>query len=376
MATDRPTPRLLREGQQIDDGKVVVECLLGEGASAEVYRVRHRYLGRQALKVFRGAGLTGDEIEAVLAEAKLLTELGHPNIVRVFDAGTVESSVGSSAYFTMEHAAGGDLVRFWRSFGHRFVPVPTAVDAVAQVCRGLAAAHGASPPIVHRDVKPNNIVWGYDGESDAIRFRVSDFSLAKRVNPLSLMATARGTVTFKAPETFVDPTADSCRGDVWAVGMVAYLLLTDRLPYDGLTVVDLVRRTPFDRPVPAPGDLNLAVDAQLDRIVLRALAVDPADRYPSAGAMLADLAAWSAATPPEDRVDDAQVTSKDPVGVPASPFDQSDVAALAAKADELGRQFATLPEALALAHEVQARSPELGERFADRVGLWRKGIVR
>lgn len=135
---------LLSEGAAIRD-TYEIERFLGEGAFAEVYRVRHRYLGRQALKLFKLPGLTTAEVQDMLGEAVLLSKIDHPNIVRVFDANTTTIEDQVFGYFTMEHVAGGSLDRFWRSFGARFVPVPIAVDLAKQVCRGLAAAHSQPP---------------------------------------------------------------------------------------------------------------------------------------------------------------------------------------------------------------------------------------
>jgi serine/threonine protein kinase len=95
---------LLTEGQSVRD-TYEVERFLGEGAFAEVYRVRHRYLGRQALKLFKMSGLTAPEVEAMLGEAVLLSRIEHPNIVRVFDANTITIDGQLYGYFTMEHVA-------------------------------------------------------------------------------------------------------------------------------------------------------------------------------------------------------------------------------------------------------------------------------
>src|SRR5438094_8126968 len=100
--------RLLEEGQTVRD-TYEVERYLGEGAFAEVYRVKHRFLGRQAMKVFKTIGMTMEETEQMLGEAILLSRIGHPNIVRVFDANVTETSRGVCGFFTMEYIAGGSL---------------------------------------------------------------------------------------------------------------------------------------------------------------------------------------------------------------------------------------------------------------------------
>src|SRR5213592_2252875 len=97
--------RLLEEGQTVRD-TYEVERFLGEGAFAEVYRVKHRFLGRQAMKVFKRVGMNLEEIHEMLGEAILLSRIGHPNIVRVFDANVLAAAQGTCGYFTMEHLPG------------------------------------------------------------------------------------------------------------------------------------------------------------------------------------------------------------------------------------------------------------------------------
>src|SRR5512141_1233487 len=97
---------LINEGQVVRD-TYEVERFLGEGAFAEVYRVKHRFLGRQAMKVFKQVGMTAAEAEVALSEAIILSRLGHPNIVRVFDAGTLDTKGDTRGYVTMEYVAGG-----------------------------------------------------------------------------------------------------------------------------------------------------------------------------------------------------------------------------------------------------------------------------
>jgi serine/threonine-protein kinase len=183
---------LLEEGQIIRD-TYEVERYLAEGAFAEVYRVKHPYFGRQAMKVFKRTGMARAELEEMMAEAVMLSRLAHPNIVRVFDANTVMIDQKEHGYFTMENVPGGSLDKFWRSHGMQLVPVETTVDILKQVCRGLIVAHSADPPIIHRDIKPQNVLIGY--EADGLRARISDFGLAKQVNKLTLFATAASFVT-------------------------------------------------------------------------------------------------------------------------------------------------------------------------------------
>ena len=353
---------LLEDGISVRD-TYEVERFLGEGAFAEVYRVRHRYLGRQALKLFKLAGLTAPEVEDMLGEAVLLSQIEHPNIVRVFDANTVMLSGQLYGYFTMEHVAGGSLDRFWRSHGAQFVPVATTVDIMKQVSRGLAIAHGQDPPIIHRDIKPQNILVGY--QSDGLRARVSDFGLAKKVNPLSLMASAQGTRTFKAPEALQDFESDSCAGDVWAVGMTLYLLLTDKLPFAVPDDYPLGGPSLFQEKVLAPSRVNPLCDAWLDRIVGRALAIDRADRYATAAQLLADLEGWAPRLTSDGQNGGQAVwsTSKEVLGTP-SPASARSARDIIDQAIELAQNPANLNEAADLMEEAFNKLPQLRGRIS------------
>ncbi len=363
---------LLEDGHSVRD-TYEVERFLGEGAFAEVYRVRHRYLGRQALKLFKLAGLTAPEVEEMLGEAVLLSHIDHPNIVRVFDANTVMIESQVYGYFTMEHIAGGSLDKFWRSYGSQFVPVPVVVDVIKQVCRGLATAHNQDPPIIHRDIKPQNILIGY--QSDGLRAKVSDFGLAKRVNPLTLLASARGTRAFKAPEAFDDSNSDSCAGDVWAIGMTLYLLLTDKLPFNVPDETVTASAKTFEGPVVVPSRVNPTCDSTLDRIVVRCLAVDRSHRYSTASDLFADLECWSPKleTGESSRGANEWSTSKEVLGKP-SPATPQNANELAAKAVELAQTPGRLNDAADLMEEAFNKLPRLRSEYQGRVKLWRRGI--
>ncbi|HEY0004097.1 MAG TPA: serine/threonine-protein kinase [Pyrinomonadaceae bacterium] len=366
--------RLIQEGQVIR-GTYEVERFLGEGAFAEVYRVKHRFLGRQAMKVFKTVG-TIQETEQALEEAIMLSQIGHPNIVRVFDANITETSNGSCGFFTMEYVAGGSLEQFWRSHGDQFVPVETAVEIMRQVCRGMEVAHKEKPPIIHRDIKPQNILVGYD--VNGLRARVSDFGLAKRVNPLTWAASARGTRCFKAPETFRNPLHDSCAGDVWALGLTLYLLITDQLPYSGADL-DAVDLKSFERPMMPASYLNIQVNPALDQILFRALAVKRDDRYQNAAELLEELVNWrpDAAVPikpPKSAM--SSEAAKSVFGEQHTPANEKKAREMAAQAVKLSRQTGRLMEAADLMEEAFNRWPELREQYEYQLKLWRRGIVQ
>lgn len=363
---------LLHEGQRIRNA-YEVEKLIGEGAFAEVYRVRHRFLGRQAMKVLKLAGISQEDAERILGEAIILSRMGHPNIVRVYDADIVETASGSRAFFTMEYVAGGTLQDYWKSHGSAFVPVESAVEIMRQVCRGLSVAHGEKPPIVHRDIKPQNILVGYD--VGGLRARVTDFGLAKRVNALTLLASARGTLRFKAPEVLRNPQGDSCTGDVWALGCTLYLLLTDRLPYAEVGEVEFQKGSFASTPLTPPSAIHLRVDEVLDGIVLKALHASPQQRYADAHQMYADLERWRPFVKHASEGDTSlSHVSKTALG-PLALVDVEGGRRLAAKAIGLARTHGRLSDAADLIEEAFTKSPELRERYASLVLLWRKGIV-
>jgi serine/threonine-protein kinase len=343
---------LLEDGQLIRE-TYEVERFLGEGAFAEVYRVKHRFLGRQAMKVFKRVGMSLDEIHDMLGEAILLSRIGHPNIVRVFDANVLETPRGTCGYFTMENIPGGSLDKFWRSHGTRIVPVETAVDLIKQVCRGIALAHREKPPIIHRDIKPQNILVGY--EADGLRARVSDFGLAKKVNPLTLLATAAGTLAFKPPEAFSDRKGDSCAADVWAIGATLYLLLTDLLPFAIPADVNWQSKNLFDKPVTPPSQINPDMNRALDTIVLKTLEIKSGNRYQTAKDLLTALENWKP-------------------GAADSSAKSQTLSTEASKKAFQARQAGRLAEAADLMEEAFNKSPELRPKYARQVKLWRCGI--
>jgi serine/threonine-protein kinase len=362
---------LLEEGQLIRE-TYEVERFLGQGAFAEVYRVKHRFLGRQAMKVFKRVGMSLDEIHDMLGEAILLSRIAHPNIVKVFDANVLETPNGTCGYFTMEHVSGGSLDKFWRSFGSSFIPAETTVDLVKQVCRGIGQAHQEKPPIIHRDIKPQNILVGY--EPDGLRARVADFGLAKKVNPLTLLATAAGTLAFKPPEAFAQRKGDSPAADVWAIGATLYLLLTDRLPVEMPDGTTWTAKHLFDNPITPPTELNTDISKGLEKVVMRALEKSPQNRFPTARELLHGLDAaplHDQASPAPQKSMSSEPT-KAILGTP-SPMDGSHARNLVEKALE-ARRGGRLGDAADLMEEAFNKSPDLRNKYAHQVKLWRCGV--
>jgi serine/threonine-protein kinase len=353
---------LLRDEQVIRD-TYEVERLLGEGAFAEVYRVRHRFLGRQAMKVFKTAGGTLSDIEEQLSEARLLSRLGNPHIIRVFDANVVDLDHGRCGFFTMEYIAGGSLESFRRNCWAWMVPVETACAIVRQVCLGLAVAHAAVPPIIHRDIKPQNIL--IDLEVEGPHVRLSDFGLARRADPLTQLASACGTLAFKAPEAFITKDGDSCAGDVWAVGCTFYLLLTNEFPYPESLEAPTPSQRSFGGLVPA-SRFNPCVDDALDAILARMLALNSHDRYANAQEMLRDLTAWKPCAPRRHAQSNEAASGE--AGAECKDL-------RIAEAYRLARQESQLARAAGLLEAVCQDTPTLREAYEYQIQLWRRGIV-
>lgn len=365
--------RLLQDGQTVRD-TYEVERFLGEGAFAEVYRVRHRFLGRQAMKVFKRVGMSIDEIQEMLGEAIILSQLKHPNIVSVCDANIFDTARGACGFFTMEYLPGGSLDKFWRSHGAQLIPIETTVDLIKQVCRGLTQAHRGTPPIIHRDIKPQNILVGY--EADGLRARVSDFGLATKVNPLTLLATAAGTLAFKPPEAFAERKGDSCAADVWALGVTLYLLLTDELPFHVDPDLGWANKQAFEKGLESPSSHNPDVDSALEEIVLRCIEKNPSERYPSARELLDALDGWRrpmAVQKPSSKRTISSEMSKSVLGA-HSPVNAEEGQNLARTAIAKAKQDGRLVEAADLMEEAFNKSPSLRMRYADQVRLWRCGI--
>ncbi len=367
---------LLQEGQIIRD-TYEVEKYLGEGAFAEVYRVRHRFLGRQAMKVFKREGMSVEEVRKTLSEAILLSRIGHPNIVRVFDANVIETEAGLRGYFTMEFVAAGTLADYWRSCGSQLMCVAEAVDLARQICRGLAVAHAERPPVIHRDIKPQNILVGR--EADGLRARISDFGLARQVNPLTLLASAAGTLQFKPPEVFENAKCDSPAGDVYAVGVTLYLMLSNCFPYDIEQDFSLVDPSNFDTPPQPLSELNPEVDADLSAIVMRCIARQAVDRPSDARALLAALDAWFTKDAGEqthmgDSVGASAVNSDLRKGSTEESYRDDKAEEMARTALRMAREEGLLAEAADLMEAAIRLRPTLGDNYGSKIRLWRSGV--
>ncbi len=263
-------------------GRFEVVRLIGRGAMGAVYLAHDTLIGRPvALKTVHLDSLQDQPVAGrrprLGDEARTAGRLSHPNIVAVYDV--LEENGGRSLSIAMEYVEGTHLAEVLRQ------PVApsleTALDLCAQIADGLAYAHGQG--VIHRDVKPENILLTRDG-----RVKIADFGIAHLIDS-ALAEDLRflGTPSYMAPERIRGEEVDQ-RSDLFSVGVVLYELLTHRLPFEGDTVAAITRRivaedfTPIEHVLPD-------VPASVTAIVRKALEKEPARRYGSATELSADL---------------------------------------------------------------------------------------
>lgn len=267
------------------------------GGMGEVYRGHDLLLDRTvAVKVLQPNLATDPELVARFkAEARAAARLTHPNVVAVYDWGAEDVS---TYYMVMEYVPGTDLRDVLVTRGS--VDIPQALEIVASVCDALAAAHAGG--LVHRDVKPENVLIARSGT-----IKVADFGIAAAagVDRLSPGPSISGTLRYLAPEQAGGREA-TVASDLWAAGALLSELLTGMPPLQGAGN-DLLRRRATEAPL-APSALGTKIPRRVDEIVLKACAVDPAQRYTSALEMGAALRrAASELAPPaplEDLLDE------------------------------------------------------------------------
>lgn len=259
-------------------GQYEVLDRISEGGMATVYTARRRADGRLvALKVLREQYASDAEfVERFQREAAAVSELIHPHMVQVFGSGRD----GAVHYIAMEYVEGEDLKRLIRREG-RLSPQRAAAIA-AQVCEALEFAHEHG--IIHRDVKPQNILLARDGG-----VKVADFGIARALSSATITQTGTvlGSVQYLAPEQ-ARGSAVGRAADVYALGVVLYEMVTGTLPFDEDSPIAIALKH-LDQQPPRPSALVPALPPRIEGIILRALAKSPGARYASAGEMRGDL---------------------------------------------------------------------------------------
>ncbi len=271
---------------QVLVGRYEVGRLLAAGGMAEVYEGHDRLLARRvAIKVLLAQYAHDPSfLTRFRREAQAAASLSHPNIVAVFDTGA-EDNIW---FIVMEYVAGRTLKDLIKTQGP--VPPARAAEISADVASALAGAHARG--IVHRDVKPGNVMLTTDG-----KVKVMDFGIARASAVPSITQTAAmvGTVQYIAPEQAQGLEADA-RSDVYALGCCLYEMLTGQVPFTGPTPVAIAYRHVQEDPTP-PRVLNPDVTVSLERVCLKAMAKQPQDRYQTALEMRQDLERARAGAP-------------------------------------------------------------------------------
>lgn len=273
---------------QVIGNRYRVESQVASGGMATVYLATDQRLDRQvAIKVIH-QHLANDSNfqEKFVLEAKTAAKLSHPNLVNVFDQG----SDSGTTYLVMEYVPGITLRDALNEYGP--LPAVRALEMLAQILSGLAAAHRAG--ILHRDLKPDNVLLADDG-----RVKLGDFGLARAISAHTSTGDLVGTIAYLSPELVTRGLADA-RSDVYAAGILLFELLTGRQPFEGEQAVQIAYQH-ANSTVPAPSSLVKATPAAVDRLVSWATAKLPVDRPADAGellvkvtALIADLKAGNA----------------------------------------------------------------------------------
>ncbi len=257
-------------------GRYRIIGLLGQGGMGEVYRATDLMLGQSvALKLLpETAAANGPLLERFYGEVRVARQVSHPNVCRVFDIGEAEGL----PFISMEYVAGEDLASLLHRIGR--LPADRAVIAARQICAGLAAAH--SKGVIHRDLKPQNIMMDKHGQ-----IMIMDFGLAALADQVSGPEARHGTPAYMSPEQLkgADVTAKS---DIYALGLVLYELFTGKRPFDADSVQQLISRQE-NAQLTSMSSIAAEIDPAVDRVIRRCLDPEPARRPGSALAVSAAL---------------------------------------------------------------------------------------
>lgn len=273
--------RKVRTAEQL--GQYRLEEKIGEGGMGAVYRASHAFLRRPtAVKILPPDKAGSDNMRRFEQEVQLTAGLTHPNTITIFDYGHTSDGL---FYYAMEYIDGLILSDLVARSGPQ--PQGRVIDIIGQVASALVEAHGIG--LVHRDIKPSNIMvqllHSHGGAGDCVK--VLDFGLVKEVRQeggieLTNEANLSGTPQYMAPESITTPDTIDARADLYALGAVAYYLLTGTHLFTGQTVVEVCSHHLHTAPEPLSSRLGKPIVADLEQLVLNCLAKDPSARPQSA----------------------------------------------------------------------------------------------
>ncbi|NMB11853.1 MAG: Stk1 family PASTA domain-containing Ser/Thr kinase, partial [Firmicutes bacterium] len=258
------------EGEVLSN-RYEIEDRIGEGGMALVYRAKDRLLHRWvAVKILREQYASDEDfVERFRREAQAAASLSHPNVVNIYDVGEVQNTY----YIVMEYVRGINLKELIRKEG-KLTP-ELSVDIALQVAAALGHAHRNH--LVHRDIKPHNILITDEG-----RVKVTDFGIARAVSTSTLTQTGLviGSVHYFSPEQ-ARGGVSSEQSDIYSLGIVLYEMLTGTVPFTGETPIAVALQQLQD-PVPSPRKLDPSIPKPLEDVILKALAKEPQERFRSA----------------------------------------------------------------------------------------------
>jgi hypothetical protein len=262
---------------------------LGGGGMGRVFRAAHRKMNRTvAVKLLPDShSRLPDSVKRFQREIQTLAHLTHPNIVSVHDAGVVDGT----HFYVMDYVDGEDLARLVREQGP--MPVEQALECILQAARGLEYAHAKG--IIHRDVKPSNLIIGHDGTVKLLDLGIARFERLpeQSADDLTKTGCVLGTIDYMAPEQAMNTRRADHRADVYGLGCTLYFLLTGQPPFGGDTVMErLVAHR--EQPAPSLCDVSSTTPKWLDRVFQKMVAKKPEDRYQSMAGVIDDLSRASA----------------------------------------------------------------------------------
>ena len=268
---------MIVKGSKINDRYQIIKTL-GEGGMANVYLAHDTILDRNvAVKVLRG-DLANDEkfVRRFQREALSASSLSHPNIVEMYDVGEDDGQY----YIVMEYVDGMTLKQVLKKRGH--LSVTEVVDIMLQVTDGMAHAHDAY--IIHRDIKPQNIMILSNG-----MIKITDFGVATALNSTQLTQTnsVMGTVHYLPPEQ-ANGKGSTIRSDIYSMGIMMYELLTGLVPYKGDNAVEIALKH-LKEPLPSVRKTYSNIPQSIENVIIKATAKNPKNRYTDARAMHEDL---------------------------------------------------------------------------------------
>ncbi len=284
------TPYELARGATFAGRYEIIEEL-GSGGMGKIYRAYDKKIeGEVALKVIRPEiAAEKKTVERFRNELKLAREISHRSVCRMYDLNEERGTY----YITMEYVRGEDLKSFIKRA--KIISTGTAVSIARQVAEGLREAHSLG--VVHRDLKPGNIMIDREGNA-----KIMDFGIARamRERGITRAGAIIGTPEYMSPEQVEGKEADQ-RADIYALGIILFEMVTGRAPFEGDTPLAVAHKQRYE-PAPIPKKLVPQIPESLNRLILRCLEKEKTERYQSADELLADLAAVEESLPTAERI--------------------------------------------------------------------------